>query len=148
MLVNKKGEVVAAQLDEETTSEPLATTTPSVATVLASIAKYNEKNDQNAFSLKEYTEHELENRKDSKSIEVYTGRVQGMNFINKVLTDNSFKGKLYFRKVDEVLAAAIEEATGLDVEDDNLVLHADEVRKIAESHGSEASENLRRQSAI
>ncbi len=71
-----------------------------------------------------------------------------MNFINKVLTDNSFKGKLYFGKVDEVLAAAIEEATGLDVEDDNLTLHADEVRKIAESHGSEASGNLRGQSAI
>lgn len=106
------------------------------------------KNDQNAFSLKEYTEHELENRKDSKSIEVYTGRVQGMNFISKALGGNSFKGKLYFGKVDEVLAATIEEATGLDVEDCNLALHADEVRKIAESHGGEASENLRGQSAI
>lgn len=128
MFANKKGKVVAAQPDEETTSELLATPTSSVDSVLASIAKYNGKNDQNAFSLKEYTEHELENRKDSKSIEVYTDRVQGMNFISKALGGNSFKGKLYFGKVDEVLAADIEETTVLDVEDDNLALYADEVR--------------------
>lgn len=100
------------------------------------------------FSLKEYSDSELENWKDSKSIEVYTDRVQGMNFINKALTDRNFRGKLYFGKIDTGLAAAIEEATGLDVEDYNLALHADEVRKITESHGNEASENLRGQSAI
>ena len=100
------------------------------------------------YSLKEYSDHELENWKDSKDIEVYTDRVQGMNFINRALTDNSFRKKLYFGKVDERLAAAIKEATGLGVEDYNLALHADEVRKIAESHGNEESENQRGQSAI
>ncbi|MDO4838967.1 MAG: hypothetical protein Q4B32_11340 [Clostridia bacterium] len=100
------------------------------------------------YSLKEYTDSELENWKDSKNIEVYTDRVQGMNFINKALTDRNFRGKLYFGKIDTGLAAAIEEATGLDAEDYNLALHADEVRKITESHGNEASENLRGQAAI
>lgn len=106
-------------------------------------------NDSVKYALKEYSEKQIENWKDSKSIVVYENTEQLRAFCETALNDNTFKKKLYFGAVTEDMAVKIKQLTGLDTENLNCCIRADEIRKILRnSHGNEKSENLRGQRAI
>lgn len=105
--------------------------------------------DSVTYSLKEYSEHQIENWKESKTIVVYENDEQAKIFCEKALKDNSFKKKLYFSAITEDTARKIKQKTGVDVSDLNCCIRADEIRKILKnSHGNEKKENLRGQRAI
>lgn len=103
------------------------------------------------YSLKEYTEHQKENWKDSKQIIVYENENQLRNFIQKSLDGEylSVKKKMYFGAISTDLAERIFNATGVDAENYNITISSNEIRKILlNSHGDEKKENLRGQRAI
>lgn len=103
------------------------------------------------YSLKEYTEHQKENWKDSKQIIVYENENQLRNFIQKSLDGEylSVKKKLYFGAISTDLAERIFNETGVDAENYNITISSNEIRKILlNSHGDEKKENLRGQRAI
>ena len=103
------------------------------------------------YSLKEYTEHQKENWKDSKQIIVYENENQLRNFIQKSLDGEylSAKKKLYFGAISTDLAERIFNETGVDAENYNITISSNEIRKILlNSHGDEKKENLRGQRAI
>lgn len=101
------------------------------------------------YSLKKYSEKQIENWKNSKSIIVYESAEQLKAFCMNALNDNSFKKKLYFGAVTKDTAVKIKRFTDLDTENLNCCIRADEVRKILKnSHGNEKSEKLRGQRAI
>ncbi|MGN1020860.1 MAG: hypothetical protein ACI4O7_10905, partial [Aristaeellaceae bacterium] len=106
-----------------------------------------EGNEGYKYQLKPYTEHQKENWKNSKLIHIYESDQQLRAFIDRSLSDPSFRGKMYFGQVDERLAEVILNATGIKTEGMNLTLHSDEVRKIIKNHGQE-KEALRGQKAI
>lgn len=101
------------------------------------------------YSFKEYSSHQLENWKDSKTIIPYKNQKQLSEFIDKALSDNNYNKKIYFGQINDDLALRIKTEFGLSVEDYNCVLRADEVRKILRnSHGDQISEGLRGQRQI
>lgn len=103
------------------------------------------------YSLKEYTEHQKENWKDSKQIIVYENENQLRNFIQKSLDGEylSVKKKMYFGAISTDLAERIFNETGVDAENYNITISSNEIRKILlNSHGDEKKENLRGQRAI
>lgn len=84
------------------------------------------------YSLIEYTEHQKENRKDSKQIIVYENENQLRNFIRKSLDGEylSAKKKLYFGAISADLAERIFNETGVDAENYNITISSNEIRKI------------------
>ena len=101
------------------------------------------------YSFKEYSSHQLENWKDSKTILPYKNQKQLSEFIDRALSDNNYNKKIYFGQINDNLALRIKNEFGLSVEDYNCVLRADEVRKILRnSHGDQISEGLRGQRQI
>ena len=107
------------------------------------------KNNSAKYALKEYSQHQIDNWKESKTIVVYENDEQAKIFCEKALEDNSFKKKLYFGAITEDMARKIKQKTRIDVSDLNCCIRADEIRKILKnSHGNEKKENLRGQRAI
>ncbi len=100
------------------------------------------------YSLREYSEHQKENWKDSKLINIYESDEQLRAFVERALNDRSYKGKMYFGQVSEELARAIYDATGVETEGLNLALDCNEIRKIIKDHGREETENPRGQMAV
>lgn len=97
------------------------------------------------YSLKEYTEHQKENRKDSKQIIVYENENQLRNFIRKSLDGEylSAKKKLYFGTISADLAETIFNETGVDAENYNITISSNEIRKILLNlHGDEKKKTL------
>ena len=107
------------------------------------------KNNSAKYALKEYSQHQIDNWKESKTIVVYENDEQAKIFCEKALEDNSFKKKLYFGAITEDMARKIKQKTRIDVSNLNCCIRADEIRKILKnSHGNEKKENLRGQRAI
>ncbi len=100
------------------------------------------------YSLVEYDEHQKDNWKGSKSIVIYENDEQMLDFVHEALTDNTFKKKMYLGKIGSEHAAYIRAETGINVENYNCTLHADEIRKVRTDHGDEKREKLRGQRAI
>ena len=99
------------------------------------------------YSLRQYTQKQIENWKGSKKIAVYTGPNSLQAFVDSALNDSQFSKKLYFGEIGEDLAQDIKKATGYDFLGRNVSLRADNVRKISlYSHGDaqkEAKKNQR-----
>lgn len=100
------------------------------------------------YSLDSYTEHEVDNWKNSKRTVIYESKEQQSKFVDQAVADKTFQGKMVFGKIDSDFADAIYKATGVNVKGDNLALGGDEVRKILKDHGNEANESARGQRAI
>lgn len=100
------------------------------------------------YQLKEYSEKQRDNWKQSKRIEIYQNQEQLSNFISKAIADSTMNKKMYFGAISSDFAAEIQARTGIDVENYNLSLGANEIRKILKSHGNEATEASRGQRAI
>ena len=106
-------------------------------------------NDSVKYALKPYSEKQIKNWSASKNIVLYINENQFKEFCNQALNSNDFKKKIYFGAVTSELADKIKIETGIDTENLNCCIRADEVRKILKnSHGNEANENLRGQRAI
>ncbi len=110
---------------------------------LVAEAKINAK-----YSLMEYSEHQKENWKNSNRIVVYDNNEQLAKFISDAISDKQMDKKMYFGAVSNELAREIKSTTGLDVENYNLSLGANEIRKIIKDHGDESKEASRGQRAI
>lgn len=100
------------------------------------------------YSLNNYSEHQIENWKNSKNIIIYENSNQLLNFVKDAKQGNNLSKKMYFGSIPKDLANEIHRNTGIDVSDYNCTLRASEVKKIFKSHGNEETENKRGQRAI
>ena len=100
------------------------------------------------FALKEYSQHQKDNWKNSKRIVIYESEIQFRNFINEALQNKQYNKKIYFGAIPTDLASLIKSKTGLDVEGFNCSLSAYEIRKMFDDHGDETKEAPRGQRAI
>ena len=101
-----------------------------------------------AYALNKYSEHQKDNWRNSKSIEVYENEAQFKQFIQDALNDKNLGKKMYFGAIPEDLANRINQETGVDVANYNCSISSYEIKKIFKDHGNEATENLRGQRAI
>ena len=99
-------------------------------------------------ALKEYTESEIKNLSNSKKIVLYKGNEQLLDFVHQAKEEANFKKKMYFGKISDSVANAINNKFGIEVENYNCSLGADEVKKVFKDHGDEKGENLRGQRAV
>lgn len=106
------------------------------------------KDDGVRYSLNNYSEHQIENWKNSKNIIIYENSNQLLNFVKDAKQGNNLSKKMYFGSIPKDLANEIHRNTGIDVSDYNCTLRASEVKKIFKSHGNEETENKRGQRAI
>ena len=95
-----------------------------------------------------YSELQRQNWAQSKDIIIYENETQLREFIKNARNDKSFKGKMYFGTIYKDLADRTKNDTGVNIEGYNVSLTANEIRKIYEDHGSEATEFPRGQRAI
>lgn len=101
------------------------------------------------YQLRAYDEHQKENWKNSKRIVLYDGTEQFKRFIQNALDSKEHTHKkMYFGAISSDLAKIIQKETGIDVENYNLSLGEDEIRKIRKSHGDERKERPRGQRAV
>ena len=99
-------------------------------------------------ALKKYTESEIKNYSNSKKIVLYKGNEQLLDFVHQAKEEANFKKKMYFGKISDSVANAINNKFGIEVENYNCSLGADEVKKVFKDHGDEKEENLRGQRAV
>lgn len=103
----------------------------------------------NKYHLRDYSQQQKDNWRNSKRIVLYEGVEQFKNFIKNALSGKTQTNKkLYFGAVDSDLATAISMETGVNVEGYNLALGENEIRKINKDHGSEQTEAPRGQRAV
>ena len=100
------------------------------------------------YALKEYSEHQIENWKNSKRIVVYESQKQLQQFIDDARAHKNLNKKMYFGIISDEIADFIKQKTGIDVHNYNAVLRADSILKIFDSHGNEIRETQRGQRAI
>ena len=100
------------------------------------------------YSLKQYSEHQIENWKNSNKIIVYENDEQLQEFIKDSQNGVGISRKMYFGYISNELADEIKNVTGIDVSNYNCTLRASEVRKILKNHGQEITEKTRGQRAI
>ncbi len=99
-------------------------------------------------ALKEYSEHQIKNWKNSKKIVVYQSQSQLQNFINDARAHKNLNKKMYFGIINDNTADFILNKTGVDVHNYNAVSRADSILKLFDSHGNEINEAQRGQRAI
>lgn len=100
------------------------------------------------YQLKPYSDHQRENWKNSKLIQIYENEQQLRAFISNSLSDPSFRSKMYFGQVDERLAEKIKKAADINILGYNLALYSYEITKILKDHGDSKKETPRGQRAI
>ena len=100
------------------------------------------------YSLKNYSEHQIENWKNSKRIVVYQNEAQFYEFVENSKKDKSYVKKLYFGAIPTEYANFIKQKTGVDVENYNCTLESEKIRKIFNDHGNIDKEKLRGQKAV
>ena len=100
------------------------------------------------YNLSQYTDHQKENWKNSKSIVVYENEQQYRDFIRGALDGDIAGKKMYFGAIPSDLARDIYDKTGEKVENYNLSLSSDNIKKIYKDHGNESKEKTRGQRAV
>lgn len=111
--------------------------------------RFNEEKEDIRYSLKAYSDHQIENWKKSKKIVVYENDQQLESFIKDVLNGKRLDQKMYFGMVDDALGKRIERETGLKEYGKNVTLRAGNIRKISlYSHGNAVTEQLRGQRPV
>lgn len=100
------------------------------------------------YSFKKYSQHQIDNWKNSKNIEVFQNEAQFENFIQDAIDGKNLNKKIYFGAITKELASRIKNDTGISVENYNCTLRASEVRKILKVHGRETTEATRGHRAV
>lgn len=104
-----------------------------------------------SYSLDDYSDRQIRNWENSKRIVVYDsskGDSMVEEFARKAMNDATFVSKLYFGTVGEKLAERIKKDTGYNFYGKNVTLRADNIRKIAKSHGVKKHEESRGQRKV
>ena len=110
--------------------------------------KEAKKAEKKAFKLKEYSEKQKQNWKDSKRIVLYENDAQLKEFVEESLNNKQYDKKMYFGAVPTDLAELIKENTGVEVDGYNCSLSSNEIRKIIKDHGDDKTELPRGQRAV
>lgn len=100
------------------------------------------------YALKEYSEHQIENWKNSKRIVVYESQNQLQQFIDDARAHKNLNKKMYFGIISDEIANFIKQKTGVDVSNCNVSLRADSIIKIFNDHGTEVTELPRGQRPV
>lgn len=100
------------------------------------------------YALKEYSEHQVENWKNSKRIVVYESQNQLQQFIDDARAHKNLNKKMYFGIISDETADFIKQKTDIDVSNCNVSLRADSIIKIFNDHGREVTELPRGQRPI
>lgn len=100
------------------------------------------------YSLKMYSQSQVDNWKSSNKIVIYNDVQQLMQFIDDARNNKNLGTKMYFGMVDDALSSEIKANTGLDTLGKNVTLRADNIKKMFKSHGSERTEAPRGQRPI
>lgn len=100
------------------------------------------------YSLRNYSQHQIDNWASSKSIVVYENETQLREFIDDAINGRNLGKKMYFGIIPEDLAMKVKSETGVETEGYNCTLRATEVRKIFKKHGNEKTEVPRGQRPI
>ena len=99
-------------------------------------------------NLRGYSQHQIDNWKNSKSIVIYESESQFRGFVEDAISNGQFNKKIYLGAITKEFASLIKEKTNIDVENFNCSLSASEIRKIFKDHGVEEKEALRGQRAV
>ncbi|MGN0174113.1 MAG: LPD38 domain-containing protein [Acutalibacteraceae bacterium] len=145
---NKKSSLsdVADEQDSANTLEANSGTTTS-DNILSKNSENVKENEKNA--LKKYSEHQIENWKNSKSIVVYENEQQLKDFVDEALNNKNLNKKMYFGIISDDTANIVLKKTGANIKNYNISLKGYEIKKILNnSHGNEIQESLRGQRAI
>ena len=112
--------------------------------------KNNNKSESSStkYALKKYSQHQIDNWKNSKRIVVYKSQDQLQQFIDDARAHKNLSQKMYFGIINDETANFIFQKTNIDVHNYNAVLRADSILKIFDSHGNEIKETQRGQRAI
>ena len=100
------------------------------------------------YALKEYSQHQIDNWKNSKRIVVYESQNQLQQFIDNAREHKNLNKKIYFGIISDETADFIKQNTGVDVSNCNVSLRADSIIKIFNDHGTEVTELPRGQRPI
>ncbi|HIW84955.1 MAG TPA: hypothetical protein IAA48_00520 [Candidatus Eubacterium faecipullorum] len=100
------------------------------------------------YALKEYSQHQIDNWKNSKRIVVYESQNQLQQFIDNARAHKNLNKKIYFGIISDETADFIKQNTGVDVSNCNVSLRADSIIKIFNDHGTEVTELPRGQRPI
>lgn len=94
-----------------------------------------------------YSQQELDNLKNSKTIRIANSKDDVINFIEtaKKVPNNL---KLYFGKVSDKVSSKIKNILGINTDNYNISLKSDTVKHIFKEHGDAEKENLRGQLPI
>ena len=106
------------------------------------------KNNSAKYALKVYSQHQIDNWKNSKSIVVYESQNQLQQFIDDARAHKTLNKKIYFGIIGDETADFIKQNTGVDVSNCNVSLRADSIIKIFNDHGTELTELPRGQRPI
>ena len=99
-------------------------------------------------NLRGYSQHQIDNWKNSKSIVIYESETQFRSFVEDAISNRQFNKKIYLGAITKEFASLIKEKTNIDVENFNCSLSTSEIRKIFKDHGVEEKEILRGQRAV
>ena len=100
------------------------------------------------YSLRSYSQHQVENWSKSKRIVLYTGKQSVIEFVNATFAQGNLGKKMLFGEIGEDLAKAIEAVAGVNIAGYNVALDSSEILKIRKSHGSSKTEEPRGQVPI
>lgn len=106
------------------------------ASVSYSAAVENKKNNKFSDKLDNYSEREIDNWKNSKSIVICENEEELKLLCDEAIKEKSSEKKIYFGKITQGLAKEYKDNAGIDVDGYNLCIHQNEVRKTNKTHGS------------
>ena len=97
--------------------------------------------------IKNYSDDEIKNIESNK-IKILKSDEDIISFVKESLGTKSSNKKIYYGKINDLLAEQIYEKLGINVKDYNLPLRASNVRKIIKDHGNAYREKLRGQMPV
>ena len=142
---NKKNNSVSVSHDNNIVPPYTSETKPNSSYSKDSIPQNTE--NVNPEQYNNYSQQELENMKNSKTIRIANSKDDVINFIEtaKKVPNNL---KLYFGKVSDKVSSKIKNILGINTDNYDISLKSDTVKHIFKEHGDAEKENLRGQLPI
>lgn len=142
---NKKNNPVSVSHDNNIVPPYTSETKPNSSYSKDSIPQNTENVNQEQYN--NYSQQELDNMKNSKTIRIANSKDDVINFIEtaKKVPNNL---KLYFGKVSDKVSLKIKNILGINTDNYNISLKSDTVKHIFKEHGDTEKENLRGQLPI
>lgn len=100
---------------------------------------------ENENGLSAYTPQERVNLSSGVKNKIVSTYQEALAFIKNALTNKNSADRAYMGVLPSRTARMVQESTGMNVRDYNVILHGDNVRHIVKNHGDETAERLRGQ---